>query len=122
MAARNKSQKSPNRAAQARPKPSRFLVDGMFVAPLEQVDGTTRNLVLPVKIGYRQVQKMLTESRSNIEDLEAFIAEFNLTESAEALDGAADYIEVLALSQIYFDLFNELAAARLGELRGSSTA
>lgn len=103
-------------------RPATYIVESNFHAPLEQEDGTTRELVLPLKIGYKRMQRLLAESTSNIDDLERFVQEFGLTESGEAIEGCADYVELLAVSQVYFETFQTQAVARLGELRASSAS
>ncbi len=104
------------------PKPSTpYTVEGWYHLPLEQEDGEFLELVLPLRIGYRKMQKFMAEVTGPVDSqLEQLCEQFSV--DMTALDNAADYVDVLVGAQAYFDAFQDMAVARLGELQGSSDA
>jgi hypothetical protein len=104
----------------AGPKPrAPYLVESNYHIPLEQEDGSVRELVLPVRIGYRRMKRMLAELTGDSTDQLEQMCEL-LEVDASALEEAADYVDVLAGSQAYFEAIQDLAVARLGESQRSS--
>lgn len=117
MAARATTKPAPG------PKPTEpYTVEHNYHHPIEQEDGTLVELVLPLRIGYKRFKGLLAQwaDLGPTEQLESLIAEYDLDDAA--LQGAADYVDVLVAAQAYFEKFQEVAVARLGELQGSSPA
>jgi len=114
--------KTAARTAKGGAKPTEpYTVEHNYHVPLEQEDGSILELVLPLRIGYRRMQKFMADAKGGAADqLEQLIAEFKVDDAA--LEGAIDYVDVLVGAQKYFEAFQDMAVARMGESGGSSAA
>lgn len=104
------------------PKPPVYIVEGNFHAQLEQAEtGELVDFVLPLKVPYKTFKKLASQSTGDgLDDIEVYVEAIGTAAARDALEGAADTIEVLAVAQLYFEKFTELADARMGELKASS--
>lgn len=103
--------------AAAGPKPTSFVVEGNYHHTL-----SSGELVLPLKVSYKTFKKLLELSSGDdpLGDLERIIEQIGDDEAARVMEEADDVIEVLAAAMRYFELFSELAEARMGESKASS--
>ncbi|WP_336642339.1 hypothetical protein [Microbacterium sp. MMO-56] len=107
--------------APAGPKPDIYVVEDNFHAKLGQVSGEDAELVLPLKVPYKTFKKLTALTQDDaLEDIERFVEEIGTAEARKTLEEADDAIQVIVVATTYFQMFTDLADARLGELKASS--
>ena len=94
------------------PKPDVFTTaDGIFHARL-----SSGELVLRTKVPYKTFKRLTAMSEGDsLADLEMFVDEVGVGDARRIMEDCDDTIQLIVVAAKYFEKFNEIAQARLGE-------
>ncbi|MEV4735562.1 MULTISPECIES: hypothetical protein [unclassified Microbacterium] len=94
------------------PKPEIFTTaDGIFHAQL-----SSGELIMKTKVPYKTFKRLTGMSEGDsLADLEMFIDEVGVGDAKQIMEDCDDTIQLIVVAAKYFEKFNEIAQARLGE-------